>query len=46
MLDVLYVLGVVALFVLIALIGKAVDKLGPSARDSAPRDAVRGGERA
>lgn len=45
MLDVLYVLGVIALFVLVALIGKAVEKLGPSAGDSAPRSG-RGGERA
>ncbi|MWB98054.1 hypothetical protein [Agromyces seonyuensis] len=46
MLDLWYVLGVIALFALVGLVAEGVSKLGPDARGSAPREAGRGGERA
>lgn len=45
MLDVIYILGIIAVFVLIGLIGKGVEKLGPRARGSAHHEAMSRGER-
>lgn len=42
MLDVLYLAATLALFALVALIAKAVEKLGPRPRGSAQREAMSG----
>ncbi|MRG59648.1 hypothetical protein GE115_07150 [Agromyces sp. CFH 90414] len=45
MLDVVYLLGIFAVFFLIHLIAKGVEQMGPQARASAHRDAAAGVER-
>lgn len=45
MLDLAYVIGIIAVFVLVGLIAKGVEKLGPRARGSARREAAGGEER-
>ncbi|WP_227820195.1 hypothetical protein [Agromyces aureus] len=40
MLDVVYILGIIAVFVLVGLIARGVEKLGPRARGSAVREAA------
>ncbi|RED00201.1 hypothetical protein DEU35_1183 [Microbacterium sp. AG157] len=44
MLDAVFLAAIVALFALIALVAKGVEKLGPEARPSAARTTGRGGE--
>jgi hypothetical protein len=44
-LDVIYLAATLALFALVGLIAKAVEKLGPRPRGSAQREAMGGGER-
>lgn len=46
MLDVIFVVATLALFGLVALIAKAVERTDPRVRDAAPRAAVRGEDRA
>lgn len=45
MLDVIYVLATLLLFAVVVLIVKGVERLGPPARTSAPREAQDGRER-
>ncbi len=45
MLDLVYVLGVIVLFVILGLVAKAVERLCPPARTSVRRDTTRGEER-
>lgn len=45
MLDVIYILGIIAVFAVVALIARGVEKLGPRARGSARREATGGEER-
>ncbi len=45
MLDVVFLAVTVALFALVALVAKGVEKLGPEARPSSARPAGRGGDR-
>ena len=45
MLDVVYILSIIAVFVVVGLIAKGVEKLGPRARGSARREAAGGEER-
>ncbi|WP_298870355.1 hypothetical protein [uncultured Microbacterium sp.] len=45
MLDAVFLAATVALFALVALVAKGVEKLGPDARSSAPRTRTRGGDR-
>lgn len=40
MLDVVYLLGILAVFALVGLIAKGVEKLGPPAQVSSVRDAA------
>ena len=44
MLDVIYLAATLALFALVGLIAKGVEKLGPRSRGSAHREAMRGEE--
>ncbi|WP_171013231.1 hypothetical protein [Microbacterium sp. 2FI] len=44
MLDVLYLVAVIALFALVGLVAKGVERLDLPARGSAQRDAMRGRE--
>ena len=44
MLDLIYILATAALFALVALVARGVEKLGPAENGSARRDAVSGGE--
>jgi len=44
-LDVVFLAVTAALFALVALVAKGVEKLGPEARPSAPRATSRDGER-
>lgn len=41
MLDILYIALTFALFTLVALVAKGVERIGPRARSSAPRDVTR-----
>lgn len=45
MLDLVYVIGVLAVFTLVGVIAKGAEKLGPRAGGSGPRDARNGGDR-
>ena len=45
MLDAVYLVATVALFALVALVAKGVEKLGPEARPTPSRTTERGGER-
>ena len=45
MLDAVFLAATVALFALVALVAKGVEKLGPDAPSSAPRDTSRDGDR-
>ncbi|WP_295783723.1 hypothetical protein [uncultured Microbacterium sp.] len=45
MLDVVFLAVTAALFALVALVAKGVEKLGPEARVSSARPAGRGGDR-
>lgn len=45
MLDAVFLAATVALFALVALVAKGVEKLGPESRPSTSRTTGRGGER-
>ena len=45
MLDIVYLLGIIAVFVVVGLIARGVEKLGPRARGAARREAAGGEER-
>ncbi|WP_337002278.1 MULTISPECIES: hypothetical protein [unclassified Microbacterium] len=45
MLDIIYIALTLALFALVSLVAKAVEKAGPRARGSAQREAMDGGAR-
>lgn len=45
MLDAVFLAATAALFALVALVAKGVEKLGPEARSSSPRATSRAGER-
>ncbi|MCJ1708837.1 hypothetical protein [Microbacterium sp. VKM Ac-2923] len=45
MLDAVFLAATAALFALVALVAKGVEKLGPEARSSSPRTSSRGGDR-
>ncbi|MDF2045323.1 hypothetical protein [Microbacterium sp. Kw_RZR3] len=45
MLDAVFLVATVALFALVALVAKGVEKLGPEVRPSSTRPAGRGGDR-